>query len=179
MKRRGAKGPVGREGMLLSPSWWLSGGCSEVLPDLVPQGFLLDWLKDSPATALTVVVFSPLPSSLIPPHQRYKSHSRFCHGPGWAPLGPAHQSAGASRTCPRSPGPGGRHGRHPGKQRSRFVRLNLKPLLASPILGERAFNSSSSLCSDTKWGFPPPSGKCLLQTPPQDISPLQDFSSKR
>lgn len=29
-------------------------GCSEVLPDLVPQGLLLDWLRDSPDTALTV-----------------------------------------------------------------------------------------------------------------------------
>lgn len=40
-------------------------------------------------------------------------HSRSCHGPDWAPLGPAHRSAGASETCAQTRGPGGRLGRHP------------------------------------------------------------------
>lgn len=73
------------------------------------------------------------------------SDSRFCLGPGWAPLGPVRRPAGASGTCARNPGRGGRRGRHPGKQTGRW-RLGDLDLSLRLGPGRAGLISRTSVC---------------------------------
>lgn len=59
------------------------------------------------------------------------------------------------------------------------VKLSPRPLPASLTPGKMMLSSSPNLCSDNKRDFPPPRGKCSLQTQPQDTFPLQGSNGKQ